>query len=218
MVTVVHVAGAPGSGKTTFAERIKDWLVSNGESERVLVLDLDDVNRNFAEPNNYVPLLRRDPTRYAELYQQHIDEIVQNAKRNNQSVLFVGIDAALLGTWPGKDNFITIDVHPDFSFALEVPVEENARRWIQRDMPEIVDDLSQRLKRDVAEFSSYKENEAEFVSRYENDFHELLRDFRPSQRKRDIEQFNEYFAGRAFRFFPPEQLEKLVKVALIGHL
>lgn len=215
---VVHVAGAPGSGKTTFARTIEDWLRSNGEQDNVVVLDLDDVNRNFAEPNNYVPLLRENPMRYAELYQQHIDSIIEQARRENKSVLFVGINAALLGTWPGSENFLPVDLHSDFNFAIQVPVEVNARRWIQRDMPELVDDLAQRLKNDVGLYENYKDQEADFVRRYEQEFHELLRDFRPSQRKRDIEQFNQYFSEQDFTFAPQDQLEKLVKYALVQHL
>ena len=187
---IVHVAGAPGSGKTTLGEALQ-------RIPGVQVLDLDDVNRAFAESNNYVPLTRTEPQKFQRLYQAHIDELIQSIEQSGEcSVLvFVGINAAILGSWPGK-RFLTVNVHATHKLALDTPTELNVQRWIQRDMPELVDELCARLKEDIKVYTPYETEERDFVRRYESDFHALLRDFRPSQRTRDIERFKNYFTNQ----------------------
>ena len=49
------------------------------------------------------------------------------------------------------------------------------------------------------------------VRRYESDFHALLRDFRPSQRTRDIERFKNYFTKQGFLPWGSRRIEALVR-------
>lgn len=204
---VVHVAGAPGSGKSTLGAAL-------AQVKGVHVLDLDDVNSAFAESNNYVPLTRSDPARFQSLYQAHLDSLIEDVRSSGAQVLvFVGINGAILGTWPGK-QFLTVDVHASSSYCLDTPVALNVQRWIQRDMPELIDELCARLKTDVATYTKYRDDERNFVRAYEDEFHALLRDFRPSQRTSDIQTFRKYFMKQGFTFANAEQIEDAVKALL----
>jgi len=71
---IVHLSGAPGSGKTTIAQSVS--------KPRWTIYDLDDLNRNFVEGNNLVPLTRLNPSKVVQLYQKHIDHLLhQHAKK-----------------------------------------------------------------------------------------------------------------------------------------
>ena len=203
-MVVIHIAGAPASGKSTVGAALQARFPS------LIVLDLDDVNRKFAEGNNLVPLIRTNRTQFQALYQEHIDALVEKAADANQSLVFVGIEAAVLGTWPGK-RFLTIDVHADAHLCLNIPTADNVQRWIQRDMPDVIDDFATSLKQDVTQhYNQYRDDERAFVKKRESNFHALMRDFRPSQRTQDIERFKAYYKRQGFKFVSPDAVVGVV--------
>jgi adenylate kinase family enzyme len=203
-MVVIHIAGPPSSGKTTLART----LISRFPT--LLVLDLDDVNREFVEKHKLLQLLRTRPVEFQALYQKHIDKLVRSAHRSNQPLVFVGIEGVVLGTQPGKD-FLTVDLNADVRLCLNIPTAENVRRWIQRDFVDAVDGYATSLKQDVTHhFNQYKNNETEFVKKRETNFHALMRDFRPSQRTRDIERFKTHYKSLGFRFVSSETAVEIV--------
>ena len=179
---IVHLAGAPGSGKTTIAKQVlKDgWII----------YDLDDVNKEFVEGNNLLPLVRSNPKRVTTMYQEHIDTLVQQAQAQKQSILFVGINSGILGADVGK---FPINVHADHKVLLNVDTAQNARLWIQRDLPEVLDTFTTVLKQEVQDYKKLEQREAEVVRSYNKWFFSIMRDFRPSQRKADIIRFKKFY-------------------------
>lgn len=200
-MAVIHIAGAPASGKSTLGAALS-------QLPGVQVLDLDDVNREFAEGNGLVSLTHTDPAQFQTLYQRHIDNIIRGF--GNKLLVFVGIEAAVLGSWPGK-NFRTINLHAALNLCLDTPTELNVQRWIQRDMPELIDELASNLKADIAAFDKYRDHERKFVRDYEKYFHELLRDFRPSQRTGDIERFKRYYRRKGYTFASVDEIVAIVR-------
>jgi uridine kinase len=196
-MVVIHIAGAPASGKSTLGTTLQTRFPS------LIVLDLDDVNREFAEAHGLVSLTQTSPAQFQALYQEHLDDLMYKAALGNQSLVFVGIEAAILGSWPGK-HFLTVDLHADVHLCLDTPTADNVQRWIQRDMPEVIDEFATSLKQDVTQhYTQYRDNERAFVKKLESNFHALMRDFRPSQRTRDIERFKAYYKRRGFKFVSP---------------
>ena len=191
---IVHLAGAPGSGKTTIAKQVekRDWIV----------YDLDDLNIAFVEGNSLIPLTRTDPQRVVAMYQQHINEIVEQSRINRTSILFVGINAGLLGSPPGSN---IIHLQSDHNVLLDVDTALNAKRWIQRDMPEVLDEFVKSLKDDVSTYKKLEQEETKTVKQYNKWFREIMRDFRPSQRKDDIYRFKKYFVKKGYVPMSPSQ-------------
>ena len=187
---IVHLAGAPGSGKTTLANQVSkpNWDI----------YDLDDVNREFVEGNHLIPLTRSNPQKVVEMYQEHIASIVQKARDNGKNILFVGINAGLLGS-PVGENMIDLDA--DYNVLLNVDTAVNAKRWIQRDMPEVLDDFVRSLKDDIQMYDQLEKKGRQL----KKDFADLIRDFRPSQRKDDIQRFKKFYLRRGFTAMSPER-------------
>lgn len=184
---IVHLAGAPGSGKTTIARQVEKlgWVIH----------DLDDLNIAFVEGNSLRRLIRTDPQKVVAMYQEHINDIVKNARENGFSILFVGINAGLLGSPPGSN---IIHLQSDHNVLLYVDAALNAKRWIQRDMPEVLDEFVKSLKDDISMYKKL-EQEKKTVKQYNKWFQEIMRDFRPSQRKDDVHRFNKYFVKKGYQ-------------------
>lgn len=191
---IVHLAGAPGSGKSTLAKQVQKagWLI----------YDLDDLNIQFVEGNNLIVLTRSNPKRVIELYQEHVSQLVDQARQSGKHILFVGINAGLLGSPPGSN---LIDLQADYNVFLNVDTDLNAKRWIQRDMPEVLDEFVKSLKDDIKIYSKLEKEEAKVVRQYKQWFAGIMRDFRPSQRKDDIRRFKKFYDRQGYTFMTPPE-------------
>ena len=176
---IVHLAGAPGSGKTTLAKQVvkPGWVI----------YDLDDLNRQFVESNNLLPLVRSNPKRVTAMYQEYIDNLVRSAKAN---ILFVGINSGILGADVAA---YTVNLHANHKILLNVDTSQNARLWIQRDLPEVLHTFTTVLKQEVQDYKKLERREAEVIKSYNKWFVSIMRDFRPSQKKTEIIRFKKYY-------------------------
>lgn len=198
---IIHLVGAPGSGKTTLAKELEDEMFNWS------IYDLDDLNRSFVEGNNLVPLTRSNPQKVTKLYQKHLNEMVDSARSSDENVLFVGINAGVLGSPPGKN---LVNLQADYHILLNVPEALNAQRWIQRDMPEVLDHFVSRLKEEVKEYKRLQKSEVEVVKQYKKEFSDIMRDFRPSQRKNDIRQFKKLYLKQKYKLMTPVAFKKFI--------
>lgn len=191
---IVHLSGAPGSGKTTIAQRVQKpgWIIH----------DLDDLNRQFIEGNNLLKLTRTNPKQVVSLYQDHIVELVRSARQAGTSILFVGINSGLLGSPPGTH---LVKLYADYKVFLNVDIALNAQRWIQRDMPEVLDMFVNSLKDDIKEYRRLERNEVKMLGQYKRWFSDIVRDFRPSQRKGDILKFKRVYSRLGYKLMTGQE-------------
>ena len=74
---IIHISGAPGSGKTTIGLKLKEHYKT-----KVIVKDLDDL---FAE------FMKLNTTKFSsKKYQNFINDFIN--KHNNKSIIFVGLN------------------------------------------------------------------------------------------------------------------------------
>jgi adenylate kinase family enzyme len=189
---IIHLAGAPGSGKTTLAKQV--------EKEGWAIYDLDDLNIAFVEGNNLIPLIRKNPKKVVSMYQAHINEIIEEAQQNGLNILFVGINSGLLGSPVGKN---VIDLQAEYHVLLNVDTALNAKRWIQRDMPEVLDEFVKSLKDDIQQYDQLEKKGPQLTA----DFALFIKEFRPSQRRDDILRFKKYYKKQGYTFMSPEKFE-----------
>lgn len=187
---IIHLAGAPGSGKTTLAKQV--------EKEGWAIYDLDDLNIAFVEGNNLIPLIRKNPKKVVSMYQAHINEIIEEARQNGNNILFVGINSGLLGSPVGKN---VIDLQADYHVLLNVDTALNAKRWILRDMPEVLDEFVKSLKDDIQQYDQLEKKGPQLKA----NFSLFIKEFRPSQRRDDILRFKKYYKKQGYTFMTPEK-------------
>jgi uridine kinase len=184
---IVHLAGAPGSGKSTIAKQVakQGWVI----------YDLDDLNMQFVEGNDLISLTRTDPKKVTALYQKRINELIHNAKQNGKSILFVGINSGILGTAPGSYE---INLLADHKVLLNVDTAQNARLWIQRDMPNRLDQFMVYLKQEVQDYKNLERQETKVAMQYLKMFRDIMEDFRPSKKKDEIIRFKKFYYKKGY--------------------
>ena len=178
---IVHLAGAPGSGKSTIAKQVakQGWVI----------YDLDDLNMQFVEGNDLIRLVGTDPKKVTALYQNRINEVIQTEKQKGRSILFVGINSGILGSAPGSYE---INLRPDHKVLLNVDTAQNARLWIQRDMPKELDQFMTFLKQEMQDYKNFERQETKVVVQYLKGFQNIMQDFRPSKKKEEIMKFKKF--------------------------
>jgi dTMP kinase len=148
----ISLEGSEGSGKTTAARHIGDWLRSRGERALVtrepggtplgdevrrLVLHLRDVSDDL-DP-------RADALLYAAARAQHTARVIQPALERGEHVIcarYLDSSLAYQGVGYGNDpaemrrlqSFATYGLLPDLTIVIDVPVEvglgrKRAGRW-----------------------------------------------------------------------------------------
>jgi uridine kinase len=194
---IVHLAGAPGSGKSTIAKQVvkSGWII----------YDLDDLNRQFVEGHDLIRLTRTDPQKVTSLYQEHVKELIKNAKNKGQSILFVGINSGILGSPPGS---YLINLYADHKVLLNVDTAQNAKLWIKRDMPGVLDMFVNNLKQDVEDYKRLEKEEAKLILQYKNWFNDIMRDFRPSLKRNEIVLFKKFYYKRGYTPMIPAKFKQ----------
>ena len=75
------------------------------------------------EGNNLILLIRKSPRKVVTMYQEYIADLVQQSRQQGENLLFVGINAGLLGSPVGKNM---IDLSADYHVLLNVSTALNA--------------------------------------------------------------------------------------------
>jgi pantothenate kinase len=146
---MVAIAGAPASGKSTAAARLRDDLITMGESAVVVPMDgfhLDDIilNARGHRPRKGAPftfdvagfetLLKRIRAREPEIFIPVFDRSME-LSRNAADIVAAETRFTLI-----EGNYLLLDEAPwnrlrglfDYAVYLQVPVEELERRLVQR--------------------------------------------------------------------------------------
>ena len=103
---IIHVSGAPGSGKTTIGLKLKEHY-----KIKVIIKDLDDLFTEFMTLN---------ATKFSsKKYQKFINDFIH--KHKNKSIIFVGLNTEHI-----TNKFYNIN--PDYKFYIDLPVNINLKR------------------------------------------------------------------------------------------
>lgn len=135
---IIHISGAPGSGKTTIGE----WIKTNFKN--VKVFDIDDLYWDFIGKRekkfDNINLFKKN---FAKDMQSYVDKIID--KHQDTNIIFVGLnypDPRI--EYKEKETFVKpfkIDTKADYKFYIDLPAEQIVKQKIKRDLNEIIDDI-----------------------------------------------------------------------------
>lgn len=139
---IIHISGPSGSGKTTLGKSLKVIL----DRDETILFDLDDILHKHIERLERTKLKTSDIfTNFNSLHQNIIDEIID--KNSSKNIIFVGLSFDLKHGRPVefRDDTqflhnLNYDVHADYKFYIDVPVNEHMRRLFDRSIDELCHD------------------------------------------------------------------------------
>ena len=142
---IIHISGAPGSGKTTIGLKLKEHY-----KIKVIVKDLDDLFAEFMKLNTKFSIKK---------YQNFIDDFIN--KHNNKSIIFVGLNSEHI-----TNKFYKIN--PDYKFYIDLPVDVNLKRHFLSEINECLNWMQNRDKNIL--FNQLMSNEKEVINGLTNSF------------------------------------------------
>lgn len=110
--TIIHISGAPGSGKTTIGKELKGKINSD-----IPVIDLDDLFDIFMAENEF----KFD----SKLYQEYIDRTIA---QSSKPLIFVGLNMDMGHT---KTLY---NIHPTHKYYIDIPLDIHLKRLFLRDL------------------------------------------------------------------------------------
>ena len=183
---IIHIAGAPGSGKTTIGLKLKKHYKT-----KVIVKDLDDLFSEFMKLNTKKFSSKK--------YQKFIDDFIN--KYNNKSIIFVGLNSEHL-----TNNFYKIN--PDYKFYIDLPVDINLKRHFLREIEGWIIWMQNRNKNIL--FNQLLNDENDVI----NDLTKsLTRQLKISEQKKFIMSFDAQYMTENYHYLSSTQIyNKIIKL------
>ena len=176
---IIHISGAPGSGKTTIGLKLKKYYKT-----KVIVKDLDDLFGEFMKLNTKKFSSKK--------YQNFIDDFIN--KHNNKSIIFVGLNSEHL-----TNKFYKIQ--PDYKFYIDLPVDINLKRHFLREIDGWLNWMQNRDKNIL--FNQLMDNENEVINGLTKS---LTRPLKISEQKKFIMSFDAHYITENYQFLSSTQI------------
>ena len=184
---IIHISGAPGSGKTTIGLKLKKHY-----KIKVIVKDLDDL---FAE------FMKLNTTKFSsKKYQNFINDFIN--KHNNKSIIFVGLNS---------ENITNIfyKINPAYKFYIDLPIDINLKRHFIREIDEWINWMQNRDKNIL--FDQLLNDENEVINGLTKS---LTRQLKISEQKKFITSFHSYYTSEDYQFLSSTQIYNKIKSIL----
>jgi hypothetical protein len=188
---VIHVSGAPGSGKTTLGRKFKQKF-----GNRITVKDIDDLRQQFMESFYHG---KSFTTFNNDAYQRYIDGFVKANK--SKPVIFVG-----LNKMPFSSGDVLFNMHPKYKYFIDLDDETI---------------LKQKCKRALRQAAAKRELEglirdnAEYIG-FWTDI--ISRDCNLAEMKKQNDTWRRDYAHQGYKLMSPEAIERAVCTKLNAHL
>ena len=183
---IIHISGAPGSGKTTIGLKLKKYYKT-----KVIVKDLDDLFGEFMKLNTKKFSSKK--------YQKFIDDFIN--KYNNKSIIFVGLNSEHL-----TNKFYKIN--PDYKFYINLPVNINLERHFLREIEGWINWMQNRDKNIL--FNQLLNNENEVINNLSKS---LSKSLKISKQKKFIMSFDAHYRTENYQFLSSTSIyNKIIKL------
>lgn len=189
--TIIHVSGAPGSGKTTLGNKIQNFIDKNPTyGDKVIVKDLDDL---FAKYMSTTQEFNSDK------YQKYIDNFIGDNKK--KIIIFVGLNKEHL-------TETLYDIQADYKYFIDLPTEINLERHFDREINQWLNWMKNRDKHIL--FNQLLVNEEEVITDLRKTLSEVL-DI--SQQKKFIMSFDTIYKKQGYIFLDSNTIYKnIIKI------
>jgi adenylate kinase family enzyme len=178
---IIHISGAPGSGKTTLGRTIAQ------SNTKLLIKDLDDLFEGYIQNNKFS----------SNGYQSYIDKFITENK--DQDIILVGLNGD-----KGKTDTL-YHIPADFRFYLKIPINTHVERLFTREIDGWLKWMTYRDKNVL--YRQLTKDENKVINGLTSS---LDRNLRISEMKKEIKRIDDRYRKEKYKFMSPEELKKLL--------
>lgn len=130
---IIHISGAPGSGKTTLGQ----WIKKNYKN--IVVYDLDDL---------YHKVIKKIENLSQEIFKKYLrnefQKYVDKLIKNNKNICFVGLnypDPRI--SYKGREIFVKpfkVEINANHKFYIDIPIKQIVKQKFMRTLSETLED------------------------------------------------------------------------------
>ena len=107
---IIHISGAPGSGKTTLGKKLQKHFQKY--KSKIMVKDLDDIFMKYMESKKSNRAIRKK-------YQEYLNKLLLKYKNTNKTIILVGLNKDM-----GHSNTF-YNVYADYKFYIKIPIKKH---------------------------------------------------------------------------------------------
>ena len=134
IIMIIHISGAPGSGKSTLGQYIKK------NYKNIIVYDLDDLYHTMIKKmeNQSLEIFKKN---LRIEFQKYVDKLI----KNNENICFVGLnypDPRI--SYKEKEVFVRpfkVEIHADHKFYIDIPIKQIVKQKFRRTLNETLEDI-----------------------------------------------------------------------------
>jgi adenylate kinase family enzyme len=178
---IIHISGAPGSGKSTMGIKLKNKFKS-----KIVVKDLDELFSEFMLENKF----------NAKKYQKYIDNFIEN--QNKKIIVFVGLNKEHL-------TETLYNIYADYKYYIDLPININLERHFNREINGWLNWMVNRNKNILFNqlIKNQKDNENDLIKSFS-------RVLDIAHQKKFIESFSKIYKTEKYIFVDYDSLYKIV--------
>jgi hypothetical protein len=117
---IIHVSGAPASGKTILGKKIQIYFQECGSN--VIVKDLDNVLMTYKKTS------MKTNEWNSNKYQEYLDKLLLKYKNTNKVIVLVGLNKDM-----GQSN-IFYNINADYKFYIKIPIKKHLEQAHTREL------------------------------------------------------------------------------------
>lgn len=202
--TIIHIAGASGSGKTYLGNKLAKKF-----KNKIVVKDLDDLRNDHLILNEKTNITAEEFIKtYKFSYQKYIDDFIEN--NNKKPIIFVGVNTYILGEifyFKNKESEYPkafFDVHANYKFYIDSDMNTILKQRFNREFDDYINWFCNWIKgRKEILFENLLKDESKAK---EDTCIALTRIMNFEKTKKDIDKLNKFYFEKRYVFLSQEKI------------